>query len=128
MKTVLFVCIENACRSQMAEAFGRIIGAETIEPYSSGSRPSGKVNEKAIASMKEVGYNMDNHVSKGLDDIPQIEFDMLVTMGCGDVCPNIRAKRREDWDIPDPKRMDLEQFGKIRDLIRLKVSELIEGS
>lgn len=125
VKQVLFVCIENSCRSQMAEAFGRTLGAGAMEAYSSGSRPSGKVNEKAIAAMRAVGYDLTTHRSKSLDDIPQIEYDLVVTMGCGDECPYVRAKRREAWDIPDPKHMEMNQFHEVRDFIKKKVSNLV---
>ena len=97
MKTVLFVCVENSCRSQMAEAFGKMHGEGIIEVYSSGSHPSGMVNPKAIASMKEIGYDLAKHQSLGLDKIPQIKYDYAITMGCGDECPMINAVNREDW-------------------------------
>lgn len=126
MKNVLFVCVENACRSQMAEAFGNMYGQEIIKPYSSGSRPSGRVNPKAIASMQDVGYDLSVHDSKGLTDIPDIEYDLVVTMGCGDECPFVRARQRQDWEIPDPKNMNEVDFAAIRDLIRDKVLALIE--
>ncbi|GBE37805.1 MAG TPA: arsenate reductase ArsC [Nitrospirae bacterium] len=125
MKKVLFVCIENSCRSQIAEAFARIHGDDVIEPYSAGSRPSGIVNPKAIASMKEVGYDMTTHTSKSLSDIPDIEYDYVITMGCGDACPFVRAEQREDWGIPDPKDMDAEDFRKVRETIEEKVKRLI---
>ena len=125
MKNVLFVCIENSCRSQMAEAFGNMYGQEVIKAYSSGSRPSGRVNPRAIASMEEIGYDLSVHDSKGLDEIPDIEYDLVVTMGCGDECPVIRARARQDWDIPDPKNMNARNFAKVRDLIRDKVQDLI---
>lgn len=126
LKTVLFVCIENSCRSQMAEAFMKLLGSEVVEVYSAGSQPFGKVNQKAIAAMKTVDYDMGTHHSKGLDTLPAIEFDHVVTMGCGDACPIIKAVQREDWAIPDPKLMDTQAFAKIRDLIQQKVSNLIE--
>lgn len=126
MKTVLFVCVENSCRSQMAEAFASMLGPGVIQAYSSGSRPSGKVNEKAIASMKEVGYDLSTHRSKSLADVPAIEYDAVVTMGCGDACPWVRARQRLDWEIPDPKTMDPARFAQIRDLIRAKVHHLVK--
>lgn len=125
MKNVLFVCIENSCRSQMAEAFGNMYGQEVIKAYSSGSRPSGQVNPRAIASMKEIGYDLSVHDSKGLTEIPDIEYDLVVTMGCGDECPVVQAKARQDWKIPDPKKMDEQEFAGVRDLIREKVQDLI---
>lgn len=127
MKKVLFVCVENSCRSQMAEAFAKMSGQDIIEAYSSGSNPSGVVNPKAITSMHELGYDLSTHVSKALDKIPDIEYDLLVTMGCGDVCPSVNAKQRMDWQIPDPKHMDIEAFAGIRDMIAAYVSKLIES-
>ena len=125
-KRVLFVCIENACRSQIAEAFARMCGADKIEAYSAGSRPSGEVNPKAIESMRELGYDLGQHQSKSLAEIPDIEYDFAVTMGCGDACPTVRAKQRLDWNIPDPKAMEPVAFRSVRDVIRDKVKLLLE--
>src|SRR5690606_39845053 len=100
MKRVLFVCVENANRSQMAEAFARMHGGAEVEALSAGSRPSGRINPKAVRFMAEVGYDLTAHASKSLDDING-EFDAVVTMGCGDSCPWVPAKRREDWALPD---------------------------
>ncbi|MEX0716130.1 MAG: arsenate reductase ArsC [Planctomycetaceae bacterium] len=125
MKRVLFVCVENSNRSQMAEAFARIHGGDEIEAHSAGSRPSGKVNPKAIEAMRELGYDLTRHTSKSLDEIPPVEFDATVTMGCGDACPNIPAKRREDWSIPEPKALPPEEFREVRDMIERKVIELL---
>ena len=86
MKKLLFVCVENSCRSQIAEAFARIHGGDEIEVFSAGSRPSGTVNPKAIEAMKEIGYDLSVHESKSLDDIPQETYDFVATMGCGDEC------------------------------------------
>ena len=126
MKLVLFVCVENSCRSQMAEAFGNVYGQEKIKAYSCGSAPSGIVNPMAIESMREVDYDLSVHDSKGFDRIPDMEYDLLVTMGCGDRCPGISATERQDWEIPDPKHMNTDDFAKIRDLICEKVKALIE--
>jgi arsenate reductase len=126
-KRVLFVCVENSCRSQMAEAFGILHGAGRIEAVSAGSRPSGRVNPKAIASMAEIGYGLDKHVSKSLVEIPDVEYDVAVTMGCGDQCPLVRARKREDWGIPDPKEMPPDQFRAVRDEIEAKVIALLES-
>jgi arsenate reductase (thioredoxin) len=122
---LLFVCIENSNRSQMAEAFARIEGGERVNALSSGSRPSGVVNPKAIASMAELGYDLAAHQSKPLDRIPDIEYDAVVTMGCGDACPFVKAKRRYDWQIPDPKHMGPDEFRGIRELIRSQVQGLL---
>jgi arsenate reductase (thioredoxin) len=124
MKAV-FVCVENSNRSQMAEAFGRMAG---IDAYSAGSRPSGKVNPKAIEAMKELGYDLSEHYSKSLDELPDETFDVAVTMGCGDSCPTLKATRREDWQIPDPKELPPEQFREVRDLIGRKVKELCQSN
>lgn len=124
MKAV-FVCVENSNRSQMAEAFARLAG---VEAYSAGSRPSGRVNPKAIESMRELDYDLSTHQSKSLDDLPAVEFDVAVTMGCGDECPMLKAKRREEWQIPDPKHLPPEEFRQIRDLIRDKVHQLTQES
>jgi arsenate reductase len=127
-KKILFVCIENSNRSQMSQAFAKIIGGETVDAYSAGSRPSGKINPKAIASMKELGYDLSAHSSKSLDEVKQFApFDVVVTMGCGDACPWMPAKKFVDWDIPDPKEMNEEDFRKVRDLIREKISLLLQS-
>ena len=77
--------------------------------------------------MKEIGYDLSAHDSKSLDDIPDIEYDAVVTMGCGDACPHVRAKRRVDWAIPDPKHMEPEEFRKVRDFIRDQVDGLLKS-
>ncbi len=125
MKRLLFVCVENSNRSQMAEAFARIHGGAVVEAYSAGSRPSGRINSKAIASMSEAGYDLAQHRSKSLEEVPQLEYDFVATMGCGDACPQVHAKRREDWSIPDPKEMEPEQFREVRDLIERKVKAVL---
>jgi len=124
-KKLLFVCVENSCRSQIAEAFARLLGGDRVEAYSAGSRPSGVVNPKAIASMKEIGYDLSSHNSKSLDELPDIDWDFVATMGCGDECPFIRSKRREDWQIPDPKNMPPDEFRNVREVIREKVGSLL---
>jgi len=126
MKNILFVCVENSNRSQMAEAFAKIHGKGKMNVYSSGSRPSGIINPKAIAAMKEVGYDLTTHDSKSLDQIPQIKYDYAITMGCGDECPFIVAKHRDDWKLDDPKHMNAVDFNKVRDEIERRVKELIE--
>ncbi|MBI4830674.1 MAG: arsenate reductase ArsC [Candidatus Lindowbacteria bacterium] len=125
MKRVLFVCVENSCRSQMAEGFAKQLGRGVIEAYSSGSEPSGIVNPKAIASMKEIGIDISSRKSKGFDALPEGEWDAIVTMGCGDACPFLPAKRRFDWDILEPRNLPQPEFNKVRDEIRRLVTELI---
>ena len=127
MKKILFVCVENSCRSQIAEAYGKMLGDGLVEVYSSGSRPSGRVNPKAIQSMAELDYDLSSHQSIGLDAVPKIAFDYAITVGCGDECPMIDATNRVDWDIPDPKHMDAAEFSKIRDLIGERVKDLLRS-
>jgi len=124
-KKILFVCIENSNRSQMAEAFAKMAG-DKAGAYSAGSKPSGKINAKAVAAMKEIGYDLAKHRSKSLDEIKQFApFDVVVTMGCGDACPWMPAKKFIDWEIPDPKEMNESNFRLVRDLIKNKVTELL---
>jgi len=125
-KKLLFVCVENSNRSQMSEAFAKMIGGKDVEVYSAGSRPSGKINPKAVAAMKQLGYDLSTHHSKSLDEVKQYApFDVVVTMGCGDACPWMPAKQFVDWEIPDPKEMKEDDFRKVRDMIRDKVKELL---
>ena len=124
MKRVLFVCVENSNRSQMAEAFAHIHGGDVVDALSAGSKPSGQINPKAIRFMGELGYDLTRHASKSLDDI-EGEFDAVVTMGCGDSCPWVPAKRREDWALPDPKHMDDEAYRAVRDEISARVKTLL---
>ncbi len=126
-KKILFVCVENSNRSQMSEAFAKIISKGIVEAYSAGSRPSGKINPKAISAMKELGYDLSTHQSKSLDEVKEFApFDAVVTMGCGDACPWMSAKKFVDWEIPDPKEMDESEFRKVRDMIKEKVAVLIK--
>jgi len=126
VKRVLFVCVENSNRSQMAEAFARMLGGNAVEAYSAGSKPSGIINPKAIAAMGELGYDLFKHGSKSLDELPDVEFDFVATMGCGDACPFIIARKRTDWALPDPKLMDQEQYHQVRDEIKGRVSVMLQ--
>jgi protein-tyrosine-phosphatase len=109
----------------MAEGFARMHGGNQVEPYSAGTRPSGRVHSKAIAAMRERGYDLTRDWSKGLADVPDLEFDVLVTFGCAADCSRVRARRREDWGVPVPKDMPVEQFRAIRDRIEEQVKELL---
>jgi protein-tyrosine-phosphatase len=109
----------------MAEAFGHLYGNGKVEVYSAGSRPSGKINPRAVEFMKELGCDLKHHISKSLLDLPDGTFDCAVTMGCGDECPNVPAVLREDWAIEDPKHLPPEEFRRIRDIIGSKVKRLI---
>lgn len=122
---ILFVCIGNACRSQMAEGFARTLSKGKFEIFSAGSRPAGFVSPEAIAAMQELGIDISHHRSKGLNEVPREKYDAIVTMGCGDACPHLPAYRRFDWQIPDPISLPAEQFKQVRDLIQKKVQELI---
>ncbi|MCZ6693623.1 MAG: arsenate reductase ArsC [Bacteroidetes bacterium] len=126
MKKILFVCIENSNRSQMAQAFARIHGNDKAEAFSAGSRPSGKINPKSVEAMRSLGYDLIQHYSKSLQEVPQEKFEYVVTMGCGDECPWIPAQHREDWEIPDPRNMEIDDFNKVRDLIEQKVIDLLK--
>jgi len=126
MKRILFVCKENSCRSQMAEAFAHMHGDEELIAYSAGSNPSGRINPRAIQVMKEVGYDLNQHESISVDEVPPGHYDVAVTMGCGDdACAIVDAEEIEDWGLPDPARMPLDEFRKIRDEIQEKVKDLL---
>lgn len=126
MKNILFVCVENSNRSQMAQAFAIMHGKNLVRAYSAGSKPSGVINPKAIAAMKELGYDLSIHDSKSLQQIPQQQYEFAITMGCGDACPFVAAKHREDWQIPDPRNMEEAEFREVRDLIEQKVKEVLQ--
>jgi protein-tyrosine-phosphatase len=125
VRRVLFVCVENANRSQMAEAFARMHGGGVVEAYSAGSRPADQVSHKAVASMREVGCDLSSHRPKTPGELPDVEFDVVVTMGCGDACPVVRARRRVDWIIPDPKALPPDEYRDVRDMIEARVKALL---
>ena len=110
----------------MAEGFARRIGGEKFEVWSAGSMPSGKVNKTAVEAMREKDIDLSKNKSKGLSNLPQQQWDYVVTMGCGDACPVVPAKAKFDWPLPDPKKMPLDQFRVVRDQIEKRVRELIE--
>jgi arsenate reductase (thioredoxin) len=126
MTRILFVCVENANRSQMAQAFAKIHGGAAVEALSAGSKPSGVVNPKAIRFMAELGYDLSQHDSKSLDEISGA-FDAVITMGCGDSCPWVPARVREDWALPDPKHMDDAGYRQVRETISEKVQALLKA-
>jgi protein-tyrosine-phosphatase len=128
VKKLLFVCVENSNRSQMSQAFAKILGGEQVVAYSAGSKPSGIVNPKAIAAMKELDYDLSIHDSKSLEEVKNFApFDAVVTMGCGDACPWMPAKQFIDWQIPDPKHMEPKEFNEVRDFIKEKVKDLLDN-
>jgi len=126
MVTVLFVCVENSCRSQMAEGFAKEMGEGILRAYSAGSRPSGEVNPMAISVMSEAGIDISRNGSKGFNRLPVKEFDYVITLGCKDICPLVPAKEHIEWHIDDPKGRGIEFFRKVRDDIRGKVADLVE--
>jgi protein-tyrosine-phosphatase len=111
----------------MAQAFASLYGGEQVEAFSAGSKPSGKINPKAIEAMRELSYDLTTHSSKSLNDIPEGPYDAVITMGCGDSCPHVPASHRDDWQIPDPREMPPDQFREVRDLIATKVKELLRS-
>ena len=126
MKKVVFLCVENSCRSQIAEAFANIHGKEKILAFSAGSKPSGTINPKAISLMTELNYDLSTHQSIHVDKLPDVEIDAMISMGCGDSCPSIRAKERIEWDIPDPKEMEDQDFKEVIKNIERKVLDFLK--
>jgi protein-tyrosine-phosphatase len=127
MKRLLFVCVENSCRSQMAEGFARTLGRGDVEAFSSGSRPSGVVDPRAIGFMKEKGIDISGHRSKGFNALPVKEFYFAVSMGCADICPLVPGARHVAWDMRDPKNLSDDEFRKVRDEIEERVKGLFSG-
>ncbi|OGC11587.1 hypothetical protein A3K48_03680 [candidate division WOR-1 bacterium RIFOXYA12_FULL_52_29] len=123
---LLFVCVENSCRSQMAEGFAKKYGGDKIEAYSAGSKPSGTVNPDAVKVMGEIGIDISEQNSKGFMDLPYQAFDYIVTMGCKDTCPYFPAREKIDWQIEDPKEKGPDFFRKVRDKIGEKVKTIID--
>ena len=123
---IVFVCVENARRSQMAEGFAKSFGKGKIDVYSAGSRPSGRIDPLVVEVMREKGVDLSSNRSKSLDDLPQVEMDYVVTMGCEDTCPAVLAKKMIAWEIPDPKGKPLDEIRQIRDLLEAKVKRLLE--
>ena len=128
MLNVLFVCVENACRSQLAEKISNSIYGDKIFAQSAGSQPAKTVNPKAIDSLERNGIVVDEIQPKSVTNFSNERFDYVVTMGCGDECPFFPSAKILDWKIPDPKHMNDDDFDNIRDLIELKINtELLNG-
>jgi arsenate reductase len=129
MKRVLFVCVENAGRSQMAEAFARALGGARVLAASAGSRPSGRLNERVVAMMRERGHDLSAHRSKSVEsacaEAGNPTWDRVVTMGCGDDCPWVPAHSREDWPLADPKHLDAAGVKAVGDEIESRVRALL---
>jgi len=125
MPALLFICVENSCRSQIAEAYARSLAGPDWIVASAGSRPAASVHPRAIAFMKEEGIDLARCQPKGIEEIPSRTWDAVVTMGCGDACPNMPARRRLDWELPDPKDSPDDAFRQTRDEIHRLVRDLI---
>ena len=125
MKTVLFVCVHNAGRSQMAAGFMQSLGAGKVEVLSAGSAPKDSINPVAVEAMGEVGIDIANNTPKFLTDEAVIASDVVITMGCGDTCKFYPGKRYEDWQLDDPAGQGIESVRVIRDQIKEKVNKLL---
>ncbi|MGZ3524235.1 MAG: arsenate reductase ArsC [Thermodesulfobacteriota bacterium] len=125
-KKILFVCVQNASRSQMAQGFAEAFGKGRVEVYSAGSRPSSQINPLAIEVMKEKNIDLSGRRPKGLHDLPPVEMDYLITMGCEETCPAVGARKVIEWQIPDPKGKPIDEIRRIRDILEAKVKELLE--
>ena len=123
--TVLFVCVHNAARSQMAAAFLEQLGGDRVRVLSAGTEPGWRVHPKAVAAMLEVGIDLDGRKPRKLEDQEVREADVVITMGCGDECPVYPGKRYEDWDVPDPGLMPMDEVRGIRDDIGSRVRGLL---
>ena len=123
--TVLFVCVHNAGRSQMAAGFMRELGRGRVEVLSAGSAPKDSINPIAVEAMAELGIDIANHVPKILTTEAVQDSDAVVTMGCGDVCPFYPGKRYEDWVLDDPAGQGIESVRVIRDEIKARVEALL---
>ena len=128
MPSILFVCVANSFRSQMAEAFARAIGGAAWEVASAGSHPGGRVHPLAVQMMAERGLDLASHRSKGLDEMAGRRWDYVVTMGCGDACPVVAARQRFDWEMPDPVGLSLEEVRRLRDQMEGLVRQLVGGA
>ena len=123
--TILFVCVHNAGRSQMAAGFMRELGGDRIEVLSAGSAPKNEINPVAIAAMAEVGIDIASQQPKILSTEAVLQSDAVITMGCGDACPFYAGKRYEDWALEDPAGQDLAFVRKVRDEIKVRVEALL---
>lgn len=124
---VAFVCYGNSCRSQMSEGLGKMIGANQWEVHSAGSNPLGVVSPEAVVAMKDIGVDISDQYSKGIDEIPLKDIDLFVGMGCGPVCvvvpPEFKGEAI-DWDVPDPYTLGQKAFDDVRDLLKGKIEKL----
>jgi arsenate reductase len=124
---ILFVCVGNACRSQMAEAFANHFGKSKVQAFSAGSHPYGSIIPDTNIVMREKGISLEGQSSKGLDDVAVADMDVVITMGCEVGCPLPAGfkGRSVDWNIPDPFARDIKTFRNVRDMIEKQVRELL---
>lgn len=123
--SVLFVCVHNAGRSQMAAGYLRALGGDNVEVRSAGSEPKDRINPVAIEAMAEEGIDITGNMPKILTVDAVKESDVVITMGCGDACPIFPGKRYEDWELVDPAGKDIETVRRVRDDIRSRVEALL---
>ncbi len=124
--TVLFVCVHNAGRSQMAAGWLRQLAGDAVEVRSAGSKPADQINPVAVEAMREIGIDITANTPRKLEWEAARSSDVIVTMGCGDACPVFPGKRHEDWALGDPAGQDLEVVRPIRDEIRRRVQALVD--
>ena len=124
MTRILFACVGNSARSQIAEAFCRALGSD-VKCASAGSSPAAQVDPNAVAVMKEIGMDISSARPKGFKDLPDLKYGYLVTMGCEVVCPFLPGAREVKWDIPDPHGKDIAEFRRVRDIIKAEVQKLL---
>lgn len=126
---VLFACVENSFRSQMSEGIARKYFGDRIDAYSAGSKPSGKIHPNAVKVLEEIDVDTTSQYSKGFTDLDEDDFDYLVTMGCGEVCPFVPSKKQLNWELPDIKNNPLEDIRKLRNTIKNKIeTEILEDT
>jgi arsenate reductase len=123
---ILFLCVHNAGRSQMAAAYARKLGGGRVVVNSAGSDPTSTLNPAVVEAMREVGLDISNESPQRLTDQMGLDADVIVTMGCGDACPVYLGKRYEDWELEDPSGKDLETVRRIRDEIEDRVDALLK--
>jgi arsenate reductase (thioredoxin) len=125
-KKILFVCVQNASRSQMAQGFSEALAKGELDVYSAGSRPSFHINPLAIEVMKEKDIDLSGRRPKGLSDLPPVAMEYLITMGCEETCPAVPTRKIIEWQIPDPKGKPIDEIRRIRDMVETKVRTLLE--
>jgi arsenate reductase len=123
--TVLFVCVHNAGRSQMAAGWLKELAGDHIEIWSAGSEPADQVNPVAVEAMREVGIDISGETPKILTADSVSRADVVITMGCGDTCPYFPGKRYEDWDLSDPAGQNIEAVREVRDDIKNRIAALV---